>query len=272
MSMTWWNWWRASPLRLDARGPVHDRAVARAAPVRGDLLGPLVRRVHRVRPADGVVVVGLGRPELVDPLGHELGRLQRAGAVQRDQLVEAAVHAALGAGPVVADDVVDERVAEHAEVLERVDQPADVMVGVLHEAGVHLHLAGEHGLEVVRDLVPGRDLLGPCRQLGVGRDHAELLLARERLLAQAIPALVEGALVLRRPLGRHVVRGVRGPGREVGEERLVGHQRLLLADPLDRAVGHVVGEVVALLGACGRARSAWSPRRAPGSTGWSHRR
>ena len=53
-------------LRLDAGGPVHDGAVARAAPVRGDLLGPLVGRVHRVRPADRVVVVGRRRAELVD--------------------------------------------------------------------------------------------------------------------------------------------------------------------------------------------------------------
>ncbi len=37
------------------------------------------------------------------------------------------------------------------------------------------------------------------------------------------------------------------PGREVDEERLVPHQRLLLPDPLDRLVGHVLGEVVALL-------------------------
>ena len=91
------------------------------------------------------------------------------------------------------------------------------------------------------------DLLGPGGQLGVGRDHAELLLAGERLLAQRVPALVELALVLRRPLRRHVVRRVRRSRREVGEERLVGHQRLLLADPLDRPVGHVLGEVVALL-------------------------
>ena len=38
------------------------------------------------------------------------------------------------------------------------------------------------------------------------------------------------------------------PGRPVDEERLIGHQCLLLADPLDRVVGHVLGEVVALLG------------------------
>ena len=121
-----------------------------------------------------------------------------------------------------------------------------MVVGVLHEPGVDLHLAGEHRLEVVGHVVPGRDLLGPCRQLRIGRDHAELLLAGERALAQGVPAVVERALVLVRPLGRDVVRSVRRAGRVVDEEGLVGHQRLLLADPLDRPVGHVLGEVVAL--------------------------
>ena len=49
---------------------------------------------------------------------------------------------------------------------------------------------------------------------------------------------------------------VRRAGREVGEERLVGHQRLLLAHPLDRVRRQIVIEVVALL------------RRPP----WLHRR
>ena len=44
-----------------------------------------------------------------------------------------------------------------------------------------------------------------------------------------------------------MVRRVAGAGREIHEERLVGHQRLLLAGPLDRLVRHVLGEVVALL-------------------------
>ena len=85
-------------------------------------------------------------------------------------------------------------------------------------------------------------------QRGVGGDHAELLLPGERLLADGVPALVEPALVAVGPLRRHVVRGVRGARREVHEERLVRGQRLLLAGPGDRLVGHVVHEVVALLG------------------------
>ena len=75
-------------LRLDAVGPGHDRAVARAAPVAGNLLGPLVGRVHRVGPADRVVVVRLGRAEQVDLGRHELGRLELTRAVEDEQLVE----------------------------------------------------------------------------------------------------------------------------------------------------------------------------------------
>ena len=235
-------------LGLDPVGPVHDRAVARAAPVRRDLLGPLVGRVHRVRPAHRVVVVGLRPAELVDLRRQELGRLDAGQAVQRRHLVEAAVGRAFGRGAVVADDVVDQRVVEHLQIRQRVDQPPEVMVGVLEEAGVDLHLAGEDRPHLLRRLVPGRDLGRTRGQLGIRGDHAELLLAREDLLAQRVPALVELALVLVGPLLGHVVRRVAGAGREVHEERLVGHQRLLLARPLDRLVGHVLGEVIALLG------------------------
>jgi hypothetical protein len=83
---------------------------------------------------------GLGAAELVEPAGQELGRLQRAHAVEADQLVERALERALGGGAVVADDVVDERVVERADLLQRVDQQADVVVGVLQEPGVVLHL------------------------------------------------------------------------------------------------------------------------------------
>ena len=227
--------------------PAHDRAVTGAAPVRGDLLGPLVGRVARVRPADRVVVVGLRRAELVQHGHHELRRLQRGHRVEVGHLVEGAVERALGRGTVVADDHVDQRVVEHAELIDRVDQPPDVVVGVLHEGGIDLHLPGEHRLHLLGHLVPGRDLRVARGQHGVGRDHTEFLLARERRLAQLVPALVELALVLVDPFGRYVVRRVRGAGSEVHEERLVGHQRLLLAHPRDRLIGEVLGQVVALL-------------------------
>ena len=88
----------------------------------------------------------------------------------------------------------------------------------------------------------------PRRELGVGRDHAEGLLAREDLLPQPVPALVEPALVAVAERRRDVMRRVGGTRRVVHEERLVRHQRLLLADPGHGAIGHVLAEVIALLG------------------------
>ena len=85
------------------------------------------------------------------------------------------------------------------------------------------------------------------RQLGVGRDDAHLLLARERLLAHRLIAHVEAALEAVDPLLRRVVRGVAGARRVVEEERLVGRQHLGVLDELERLVGEVLGEVVALL-------------------------
>ena len=151
---------RLAPCGDPAR-PVHDHAVAGAAPVGGDLLGPLVRGVHGVRPADGVVVVGVRAAEVADPVLHELDGLQLAGAVERDGLVEGAVDRALGRGAVVADDEVDQGVVEQFQPGQRVDEPADVVVGVLEEPGVDLHLAGEHRLEVVGHVVPCGDLVRP---------------------------------------------------------------------------------------------------------------
>jgi hypothetical protein len=105
-------------------------------------------------------------------------------------------------------------VIQDAQVLEGVEDPAGVVVGVLQEPGVDLHLAGQDRLERLLHLVPGRDLLVPLGQLCVLGDDPELLLAGEGLLPQRVPALVEAALVLVGPLLGDVVGGVGGaPGR-----------------------------------------------------------
>ena len=233
--------------RCEAARPVHDRAVARPTPVRCDLLGPLVRRVHRVGPADRIVVVGVRRAEQVDLRRHELGRLQVRGAVQQHHLVEGAVDPALGRGAVVADHVEHQGVLQHTKVLKGVDQPPDLEVRVLQEAGVHLHLTREDRLQLSRHVVPRGNLLVAGSQLAVRRHDAELLLAGQDLLTQSIPPVIEATLVLRRPLSGHVVRRVGRTGGVVDEERLVRHERLLLAHPPDRPVGHVLAEVIPLL-------------------------
>ena len=103
----------------DPVGPVHDGAVTCAAPVRGHLLGPLIGRIHRPRPPDGVVTIGSFAAELIE-LGHqELGGLNFGHAVEVGHLVERAVQRAFGRRAVVADDEVDQRVVKYGS--ERIE-------------------------------------------------------------------------------------------------------------------------------------------------------
>jgi hypothetical protein len=88
----------------------------------------------------------------------------------------------------VADDHVDERVVEDLELGERVDEAADMVVGVLEEARVGLHRARQHGASARPACRPTRDLLRTRGQLGVLGDDAERLLAGEALLPHLLPA------------------------------------------------------------------------------------
>ena len=117
------------------------------------------------------------------------------------------------------------------------------------EPGEDLHHPRVQPPLIVAQRIPLGHVGVVARQLGVLRDDPELLLAREDLLPVGVPAVVEGALVAVGPLLGHVVRGVRRAGAEVQVERLVGIDLLGVGDELDRLVGEVLGQVVALLGA-----------------------
>ena len=129
-------------------------------------------------------------------------------------------------------------------MLDRVQDPADVVVGLGKVAGVDLHHVGIELLLLGIERVPRRYPRAALGQLRVGRHDAQFLLPREGLLAHLVPALVELALVFRDPLLLRLMRGVRRARRVVEEERLVGRHGLLVADPLDGLVGDVVVEVV----------------------------
>ena len=131
-------------------------------------------------------------------------------------------------------------------LFEEVEQPADLVVGVLEEAGEHLHHPGVELALVGRQVVPLLHVGIVARQLGVLGDDAQLLLPREHLLAVGVPAVVELALVLVGPFLRHVVRRVVGAGGEVQEEGLVRRDLLGVGDELDGLVGQVDREVIAL--------------------------
>ena len=133
-----------------------------------------------------------------------------------------------------------------------VQQPADLVVGVLEEAGEDLHHPRIELAFVGRQVVPLRDVGVVPRQHRVRGDDAQFLLPGEHLLAVGIPAVVEHALVLVGPFLGDVVRGVVGAGGEVQEERLVRSHLLEVGNELDGLVGQILRQVVALLRRLGR--------------------
>ena len=156
------------------------------------------------------VVVEVLRPAEVVERGEVL--LQVVGHVVEELvLVDRAVRPALGARAVVGDHH-DQRVVELADRLQEVEQPPDVVIGVLEEAGEHLHHAGVEPAFVGGELVPLLHVGVVPRQHGVRGDDAQLLLPREHLLAVGVPAVVELALVLVGPF-------LRAPGAAHGWRR-----------------------------------------------------
>ena len=133
---------------LDPLRPVHDRPVAGAAKMGSDLLGPLVRSIHRVRPADRVVVVGFRAAELVETRGKILRRFEVPIAGDRHYLIKGALERAFGRRAIVTDDDVDEGIVQNLEVPQCIDQPPDLVIGVRHESGVDFHLARQHWLHL----------------------------------------------------------------------------------------------------------------------------
>ena len=132
-------------------------------------------------------------------------------------------------------------------------QPAEVVVGVGHEPGEHLHVAGEEPPLVGRQRLPVGDPRRPLGQHGVGGDDALGDLPVEGPLRARPPSRRRTAR--RRASthsGGHLVRRVRGARGEVEEERLAGLGLLLVLDHPDRLVDQVLGEVVALLGGARR--------------------
>ena len=136
--------------------PADDARVGRAA-VELVALPHLERRVEGHRPAVRVVVVGRRPAQLVEHPAR--ARLKVVGiAVEQQVLVDRSVRAAL-AGRAVVRHEDDERVLALARLLEVVEQPADLVIGVRQEARVDLGHAGEEPLLVVRERVPGLRVL-----------------------------------------------------------------------------------------------------------------
>ena len=230
----------------DVAGPRDRHALRRAAEMGRYLLHPFERRVECPGPRRRVVREGtFGAPELVP---EELILDRHLDAVEGGELVGRAVDHAFGARAIVAADVDDQGVVELAQVLDGLDDTADLVVGVSLIGRIDIRLLDEQLLFFPTQRIPARQLgavvdvlsVRPRRQLRVGRHDAQLLLVGKDRFAQLFPAVVEQVqrADLVNPFLGWVVRRVRGAGHVIDEEGLLRRQRLRLSHVLDRLVGH----------------------------------
>ena len=234
-------------LVLDHGGPRNRGALADAAEVRRDLLGPQEGRVEGPAPCHRHVVVRLVRaPDVVEIL--ELIGDRNLHAVEHRDLVRRADQRTFGAAAVVAADVDDQRVVELAHILDRLDHAANLVVGVHKICRIHIDLTEEHLLFVGGKRIPLLEqVVRPRRHPGVRRDDAQFLLVLEDLVAQRIPALVEEMQIgrLLDPFQRRMVRRVRAARHVIDEEGLLRRKGVDAIHVSDRLVGHRGREVVA---------------------------
>ena len=162
----------------------------------------------------------------------------RRNAVLRQQFGDGAV-LSFGRRSVVTPDVEEERVVRVAQPIQLIDDAADLDVTVFGEPGSHLHQPALKRSLVLGDVVPRLHSLVTVGELTVLWDPAFFLGALEYPLPVVIPAVVELAGVAVGPLLHDVVRAVQAAAGPVHEERPIGLQRLVIAQPVDRVVGQV---------------------------------
>ena len=194
-----------------------------------------------------VHVVHLGTAQLLNAAklvhgGHVL--LDGVGnAVLGQQLADRA-GLTLGTRAVVAEHIEDEGVVAEAHLVQLGDHPSGLEVGMLGEAGEHLHEPLLEGSLAIGDAVPAGQGVRARRQLGVLWNPTQRLLAGEDLLAQHVPALVELGFVLVGPFGEDVVRPMGCARCPVHQEGLVWRVGLVFVQPGDGVVGQVGGQVI----------------------------
>src|SRR4029077_18370944 len=175
-----------------------------AAVVGWDLLGPHEGRVVRDCPASGHMWVGRGTTPFIVMLQHVRDSLWYI--VEKRHLIEHAVHPALCAGSVIAEDVEDECVVGFARFSDGIEQAADLVVAIFPKSGKHLHLVSKQLFLVRSELVPIFDGLRFTGQLCAWRHDTHCDLTSQCLFAHLVPALIESALLLFDPFFRDMMR------------------------------------------------------------------
>src|SRR5438445_11283702 len=107
-------------LGFNALWPMDRDSVRGATVMRSDLLGPLKRRIARPSLSYSIMWEGRWVPPIIQMRHVNLGRVN--DAVQSHHFVIGAFRSALGTGTVIANDVNEQGVIQHAHFLQGIHQ------------------------------------------------------------------------------------------------------------------------------------------------------
>src|SRR5437773_3124471 len=108
--------WADLPFSFDSFGPMHYHSVARAAPMRSNLLGPLERSIQGMRPANGIVRESIWASPVIYMI-HHLGSIPN-NAIQRHHLIVRPFRSTFGARSVIAHNVNEQGVIELTHIAQ----------------------------------------------------------------------------------------------------------------------------------------------------------
>ena len=149
--------------------PGHDMATPWAVPPKCDATCFIHLNGVSIAHDQPAAKCGKVRSDPQNSIPEELVLDRHGNAIEGGELVRRAVEHAFGARAVVAADVDDQGVVELAQVFDRLDDPADFVVGVGEVRPVDIGLLDEEFFLIPTERIPLRQILRPRRQLGVRR-------------------------------------------------------------------------------------------------------
>ena len=179
----------------------------------------------------------------------EFGRLLVVKHAECIEILRRPEHLPLARGAIVRRQDY-KRIVPLAEFLEGLTDSPDALVDCPDHRRVDFHVAGEQALLVRRQFVPRLDVVAGLavagRKLGAGRNDAELDLLLEPRGANRVPAQFITAAVPLDILALGMQRRVYGRMRKIKEDRLGRIRSFRRPDHRYRAIGEIVGQIIAV--------------------------
>src|SRR5438067_13868879 len=149
--------WADLTFSFDSFGPMHYHAVAGAAPMRSNLLGPLERSIQSMRPANRIVRESMWTSPVIDMV-HHLGCIT-INAIQRHHLIVSPFGSSFGTGSVIAYNINKQGVIQFTHVAQCLNQSSDFIIGLFGKAGEYFHLSRQEFFLIGIHTIPCRNFV-----------------------------------------------------------------------------------------------------------------